>query len=217
MKKGQFKKLYLYAEFVLFFFFIPLYLLIGVDILHPSSVLIPFVLLAFFILYFFTKFKWKELWAFDIKWKQVWLHLAIAFGVSLLMIAYMLLFDRKNLFNLPLGNLKVWLTLSTFYPIFSAYVQEVLFRTYIFKRYQNLFGNGNLMILMSALAFSFAHILYYHPVSLILTLILGIYVGRVYQKTQSVLFVAFLHGLYGNMVFTVGLGHYFWLDMFKWI
>ena len=148
---------------------------------------------------------------------MVFTHVAIAFGISMLMLGWVFFFDRENLFNLPRGNLKVWLALATFHPVFSAYVQEVLFRTFIFRRSQQVLGNGWLIIFASASVFSFAHIFYYHPVSMLLTFIMGLYLAWIYQKNHSVLFVAFLHGLYGNMVFTIGLGHYFWIDMFKWL
>ncbi len=217
MSKKHFLRIYFPLEFVTFFIGIPLLLLFKADLLHPSSVLVPFLIVAFIILFFTKGFKWKELVDFSISWTKVFTHLAITFGVSLLMLAWVYFFDRENLFNLPRKNFNAWLTLTTFYPIFSAYVQEVIFRTYIFRRYKRLLGNGWLIIFASASVFSFAHIFYFHPVSLVLTFLMGLYLAWLYQKTQSVLFVAFLHGLYGNMVFTIGLGHYFWIDMLKWL
>jgi membrane protease YdiL (CAAX protease family) len=68
-------------------------------------------------------------------------------------------------------------------------------------------------VLASGITFSFLHIVYYDPVSIILTLIGGIYFARVYQETRSVLYSAVLHGVLGIVVFGAGLGRYFWLDM----
>ena len=87
---------------------------------------------------------------------------------------------------------------------------------------ENLFnlprGNPRIwLIAASALAFSFVHILYYSPLSMILTLAAGFYLAHIYAKTGSVLFTAILHGLLGNLVFTFGLGQYFWLDMLRWM
>ncbi len=217
MNKKQLKVTYFSLEFILLFIGIPLFLFYGADLLHPSSVLVPLLILVFMVLAFTKNFRWKELYDFPITWAEVITHLLIAFVVSMILLSWVFFFDQKNLFNLPRGNLKVWLMLSTFYPVFSAYVQEVIFRTFIFRRYKRLFGRGWLLIFASAGVFSFAHIFYYHPVSMVLTFILGFYLAIIYRKTKSVLFVAFLHGLYGNMVFTIGLGHYFWLDMFKWL
>ena len=217
MSKEQIKRIYYPLEFVLLFICTPLLLLFKADLVRPSSVLVPFLVLILLVLHFTSGFKWTELWKFTISWSQFIIHLGIAFIVSMVMLAWVYYFDRENLFNLPKGNWRVWLSLATFYPIFSAYVQEIIFRTFLFRRYQSVFGSGMMLILASASVFSFAHIFYFHPVSMILTFFMGLYLGYLYQKTRSVLFVAFLHGLYGNMVFTIGLGHYFWLDMFKFI
>ncbi|HKJ41258.1 MAG TPA: CPBP family intramembrane glutamic endopeptidase, partial [Sunxiuqinia sp.] len=106
---------------------------------------------------------------------------------------------------------------SVFYPIFSASTQEMIYRTFLFHRYEKLFGSGIPIIMASAVTFSFAHIFFFHPLSMILTFLLGIYLGYLYYQKRSVVFVALLHGLYGNMIFTVGLGEYFWLDMGKYL
>jgi membrane protease YdiL (CAAX protease family) len=57
------------------------------------------------------------------------------------------------------------------------------------------------------------HIVYYNPLSMVLTLIGGLYFAFVYIQTRSVLFSSVLHGCMGTIVFAVGLGQYFWLDM----
>ena len=217
MGKEQGSRIYLLTELTLFFVFFPLVLFLEGDLIHPSKILLPLVILIFLILRFRTDFTWKELWHFPVSWSSLLFHLAIALLVSLVLLGWVYFFDRNNLFNLPAGNWKLWLMMSIFYPLFSVFTQEIIFRTYFFKRYQNLFGNGLHIILASALVFSFAHIFYFHPVSMVLTFILGVYLGLIYQKTRSVLFASFLHGVYGNMVFTIGMGHYFWLDMFRWI
>jgi membrane protease YdiL (CAAX protease family) len=100
-----------------------------------------------------------------------------------------------------------------FYPVFSAFGQEVIYRTFLFRRFGSLFKKPWLTVLASGLTFSFLHIVYYDPVSMILTFAGGIYFARVYQQTRSVLFSAVLHGVLGVVVFGVGLGRYFWLDM----
>jgi membrane protease YdiL (CAAX protease family) len=217
MKTQQKKSTYLLLEFVLFFVGVPVILLFEGDLSHPSRVLVPIVLFVFGILYFRTDFKWNELSYLPVKFSDWSVHLGIAILISGLMLGWVYFFDRDNLFNLPSRNWKVWLLLSLFYPVFSASLQEVIFRTFIFKRYQKLFGNGHFLILASAIVFSFAHIFYFHPVSLLLTFILGLYLGWVYHQRKSVLFTSILHSIYGNMVFTIGLGHYFWLDMARWM
>jgi hypothetical protein len=129
MGKEQGKRVYLVAEFILFFLFVPLLLLFEGDLMYPSSVLFPLAVLIFAILHYKTDFSWKELWYFPVSWTKLFTHLAIAFVIALLMLAAVYFFDRENLFNLPMGNWKLWLMLTVFYPLFSVFIQEVIFRT----------------------------------------------------------------------------------------
>jgi len=69
----------------------------------------------------------------------------------------------------------------------------------------------------SGISFSFAHIVFFSTLSLILTFVAGLYLAHVFNKTGSVLFVALLHGIMGFFVFTVGLGQHFWVDMMQWL
>jgi membrane protease YdiL (CAAX protease family) len=100
-----------------------------------------------------------------------------------------------------------------FYPVFSAFGQEIIYRTFLFRRYGRILPQQWHFVLASGLTFSFLHIVYYDPVSMILTFVGGIYFAKVYHRTRSVLFTSILHGVMGIMVFGVGLGQYFWLDM----
>ena len=67
------------------------------------------------------------------------------------------------------------------------------------------------------ITFSFAHIIYFSWISIILTLLAGLYFAYEYIRTRSVLFTSVLHGILGDVVFTIGLGHYFWLDMSNYL
>jgi membrane protease YdiL (CAAX protease family) len=100
-----------------------------------------------------------------------------------------------------------------FYPVFSAFGQEVIYRTFLFRRYELIFPRGLQVLAVSGISFSFMHIVYYDPVSMILTFIGGLYFARLYQLTRSVLFCSVMHGLFGIMFFGLGMGQYFWLDM----
>ena len=84
-------------------------------------------------------------------------------------------------------------------------------------RYKTLFPDIKIKILASGVAFSFVHILFFSTLSLVLTFFAGLYLAWVYHKTKSVLFVAILHGIMGFLIFTVGLGQHFWVDMLEWI
>lgn len=204
-------------EFILLFFGLPLFIFFYSNIIHPSAILIPVLLCLIF--YFGNKkdFKFYELIKFDISIKERIWNTFILLSVGLLMIIGVDLFDRENLFNLPKFNTHIWLLICFLYPIFSAFAQEVIYRSYLFERYRPLFKNKWLLIFVSGIAFSFVHIIYYNELSIILTFLAGIYLAYVYERTKSVLFTSIIHGILGDLIFTVGLGQYFWLDMSKWL
>jgi len=204
------------AEFVVLFFGVPLFMFLDTGFTLPSAVLLPSLVVIFLILHFRTDFKWRELLVLKIPRKQVIRDGFILMACAILLILSVLLWIPDKLFNLPRANLWIWLALCTFYPVFSAYPQEILFRIFIFRRYKKLFLRNWLLVAASGISFSFAHILYYHPVSMILTLIAGIYLARVYSRTGSVLYTAILHGILGMFVYTLGLGEYFWLEMYEY-
>lgn len=209
--------IWLWAEFLVLFFGVPLFLVLESNIIHPSSILLP-VLVALIIYFRKQKnFRWRDLIVLNIS-KNMWVQqlLAVVF-TGLFLLAYVWVFEPENLFNLPRKNPLIWLAMLGFYPVFSAYGQEVVYRKFLFMRYSNIFQNKWVLILASALAFSFVHIVYFSVLSLVFTFFAGIYLAWLYQKTKSVLLSAMVHGAMGFLVFTVGLGQHFWLDMMEWI
>jgi membrane protease YdiL (CAAX protease family) len=215
--KFSIKKFFLALEFVLLFFGLPVFLVFYERIIHPSILLLPILLALFFYFKANKEFKVKDLVRLNIK-KRTWLiQSMLILIVAILLGLSVYIFDRENLFNLPKGNIRIWLGMLFFYPIFSAYGQEIVYRKFFFMRYKELFLHKWILILLSALAFSFVHIVYFSILSLVLTFFAGIYLGIIYDRTQSVLFNAILHGIVGFMIFTVGLGQHFWLDMMDYL
>ncbi len=97
-----------------------------------------------------------------------------------------------------------------FYPVFSALPQEFIFCKFFFARYRNFFGEKTFMVLMSSLAFCFAHLLFINWVAPVLGFVAGIIFARTYQRTKSLLLVSLEHSLYGDTLFFIGLGWFFW-------
>jgi uncharacterized protein len=206
-------RIWLTLEFVLLFFGIPTLIYLDQNLIHPSITILPVLVFIFILLRRSSDFKWKELVRWQISQKVLLANVLIILLSALLMLSYVYFFDRENLFNLPRANIWIYLAMCIFYPVFSAFGQEIIYRTFLFRRYARLLHRQWYFVIASALAFSFVHIVYYDPVSMILTFIGGLYFARVYQQTRSVLFAAVLHGIFGIMFFGVGLGQYFWLDM----
>ncbi len=206
-------RIYLVIEFVLLFFGIPTWIYLDQDFIHPIIIILPVLVLIFFLLRRSSDFEWRELIRWQVSRRILFGNSIIILLAALLMLGYVYFFDRENLFNLPRANIWLYLALCLFYPVFSAFGQEIIYRTFLSRRYSIILPKGWQFVLASALTFSFMHIVYYDPVSMILTFIGGLYFARVYQQTRSVLFTSVLHGIFGIMIFGVGLGQYFWLDI----
>ncbi len=204
-------------EFILLFFGLPLFIFFDSDFIHPSIIIAPLLFLIFIYLAKTKEFSFKELIQIQLKKKALLIHAFIVTLCSIFLFSCVYFFDHENLFNLPRSNLLVWTILCLMYPLFSAYGQEIIYRVFLFYRYRTIFKTKRMFILASSVSFSFVHIVYYSPISIILTLFLGIYLSTTYLKTKSVLFTSIIHSIFGNLIFTIGLGSYFWLDMEKWI
>lgn len=103
-----------------------------------------------------------------------------------------------------------WLLIMCLYPLLSVIPQEIIFRAFFFSRYRRLFPSPVLMIAASGIAFGLAHILFHNWVAPLLCLIGGMMFAQTYQRTRSLLLVAIEHALYGDFIFTLGLGRYFY-------
>ena len=131
-------------------------------------------------------------------------------GVGIIVTAFVSQRFPDEFLSLPLNRPVMWSRLMVLYPILSVVAQELIYRTFFFHRYGPLFGNDRwLMILVNAAVFGLGHIIYGSYVSIILTAIFGLLLAWRYQRTRSFWTVWFEHSLYGLLVFTIGLGRYF--------
>ncbi|MEU4239793.1 CPBP family glutamic-type intramembrane protease [Actinoplanes sp. NPDC026619] len=130
--------------------------------------------------------------------------------VSVLAVVAVAAFDRDHLFDLPRREPLLWLLIIVFYPLVSVYPQELLFRAFLLRRYEPVFGTGPAAAAASAAAFGFAHLLFGNVLAVLATIAGGWLFARRYQRTGSLLVVSVEHALYGITIFTVGLGQYFY-------
>jgi membrane protease YdiL (CAAX protease family) len=89
------------------------------------------------------------------------------------MLSSVAILQPENLFDLPRSNPLLFLAMGIYYPLFSAFGQEVIYRTFFFRRYGKLLKGEWTPVIVSGIVFSYLHIVYYHPVSMIITLIGG--------------------------------------------
>ncbi|MGQ0456163.1 MAG: CPBP family intramembrane glutamic endopeptidase [Hyphomicrobium sp.] len=102
-----------------------------------------------------------------------------------------------------------WLKIMTLYPFTSVLAQEFVYRVFFFHRYGPLFRNRWTLILVSGLVFSLGHILFRNWIAVGGTLFAGMLFAWRYERTRSFWTVWFEHVLWGWLVFTIGLGVFF--------
>lgn len=110
--------------------------------------------------------------------------------------------------SLPLQRPLFWALIMVLYPLLSVWPQEIIFRRFLFHRYGGLFGGQ--ITTASAITFGYAHIIFLNPVAVLLTLAGGVMFARSYAQTRSLKLTGLEHALYGCLVFTIGLGRYFY-------
>jgi hypothetical protein len=96
------------------------------------------------------------------------------------------------------------------YPAMSVVVQELVYRTFFFHRYGALFGRAWwLAILINGVLFGLGHIVIGTELALYGTMATGTLFAWRYAMTRSFWAVFVEHTLWGALVFTVGLGRFF--------
>lgn len=126
----------------------------------------------------------------------------------LVLSAIVLLLTPQDFLRFPRERTALWALVMVAYPVLSVYPQNIIYRAFIFHRYRAVFRSPESMIWASAVAFSFGHIIFHNWVALTLTLAGGLIFARTYQKHRSLALAATEHALYGQAIFTIGLGWY---------
>ncbi len=140
-------------------------------------------------------------------WKPFWKSIAIqCFSIVIITILYVNWIAPKALFYVVLNNTSLWVFILIVYAFLSVFPQELIYRTFFFERYRSLFSNQWLFIFINAIVFSIAHIFFQNVLVQVLTFIGGLLFAYTYYKTKSTLLVSIEHAVYGNWLFTVGMG-----------
>ncbi|WP_191860824.1 CPBP family intramembrane glutamic endopeptidase [Hanstruepera ponticola] len=143
----------------------------------------------------------------NLNWSKFLKETAVKFLIiTTLTIPYVFLVDRENLFAVVINKPLLWLGILFVYTLFSVYPQELIYRTFFFKRYQVLFKSEAILIFINAIVFSLAHIFFRNTLVLLLTFIGGILFAITYKTSKSTFLVSIEHAIYGCWLFTVGMG-----------
>lgn len=139
------------------------------------------------------------------EWRRMLLRF---FALAALLTAWLALKDPSRLLAFPLGAPRFWLLVMVCYPLFSVLPQGILYR-WFYERHLPRLLPPTASLLLGALYFSFAHILFRNPYALLFTFIGGLCFLHTYRRTGSLLFSGIEHALFGNFLFTIGWGSYF--------
>lgn len=115
-----------------------------------------------------------------------------------------------NFLDAPIDHTRLWAAIMILYPALSVLPQEMIYRRFIFRRYAKLLPPGRFRVAASAGAFAFAHIIFLNPWAVLLTGIGGVLFAETYARTQRIPYVWLEHALYGCLIFTIGLGRFFY-------
>jgi hypothetical protein len=194
-------------EFVLLFLLPPLLIAAGT---LPKNAIMPLLWAEFFYAWFILRragvplllrpFRKSEL-------RRVIERFAV-FGLAILL--FTVTFYPEKLFSLVYRDPLMWASLFLLYPLFSVLAQEVVIRLFFFHRYGHLIADERRLILFNALVFAYIHIAFTNPLAVLFSFAGGVLFAHTFLKTGSTALVSIEHTLYGNTLFTVGLGTYFY-------
>lgn len=202
-------KSFLYGEFLSLFILLPIVLFIAT----PNPVL-PFLWLValwcFYVLIKDRKFNRKNFFRNEVVNANIKVVLIQFFGISATITLFMFIFMPDLFFSLIKQNPILWAMVIVLYPLLSVYPQELVYRAFFFHRYKKLFKSKNQMILVNAFLFGFMHIIFHNWIAVIFTIGGGYIFAKLYDKTHSLTVLFIAHSLYGCMLFTIGLGDFFY-------
>lgn len=155
--------------------------------------------------------RWRDLWQGGQVTRAAVKPILTRFALCAVFIGvatWLLAPDR--LFSFVLERPAFWALVMVLYPILSVIPQEIIFRSFFFRRYKTIFTTPELMVIASGLSFGLAHVIFQNWVAPLLCAVGGILFSMTYRKRPSLALVSLEHALFGDFIFTVGLGFYFY-------
>jgi membrane protease YdiL (CAAX protease family) len=173
----------------------------------PQLVLLAAIFLV--LLWRDSSFDRRQMRAVPQDWRGL-LRIVVFFVLGGAAVLYLAWRSGLDLFSFPRERPFLWVLVVLLYPLVSALPQEVIFRVFFFHRYRSLFPDPRLMMLVSASAFALAHLELGNLPALGLSFLGGLLFANTFGTTRSLPIVTLEHGLWGDWLFTVGLGVYFY-------
>lgn len=210
MKLYHFSKHALWVEFLLIFGGLPLLIMT----LQHRGLMIGLLWLGALLVWLLLRTRYERTHAGEWNWpgfhaglKPVLLRFLLL-GPAIGLLTW--IFLPEHFMSFPRERFDMWWKVMLLYPLLSVWPQEIIFRSFLYYRYEPLWGNRHGYVLASAAAFGFAHILLMNPVAVIMTALGGYLFARDYAQHKSLALACLEHALYGCWAFTLGLGIFFY-------
>lgn len=140
-------------------------------------------------------------------WRIVLLYASVT---AVICIAFVFWLVPERFLELPTHRRNLWILIMVAYPVASAWPQELIFRALFFERYGALFPTTALAIIANGAIFGFGHLFYMNMVVIGFTALGGAFWAWVYlTRGRSMTLIWILHSVAGQIIFTVGLGGFF--------
>ena len=197
-------------EFLIIYFLIPL-LVIFINFFFSEQKI--FVFLPLFLVFFLSLYLLKKTPGFSFDFLKKETEWKFFFLVSLIFIVsgffYTIILDSNLLFYFPKNYFFIWVSVILFYPILSVIPQEIIFRVLFFERYSCLFKNQFFYLILNSIIFAYIHLVFQNFHAFFITLITSpIFAYAYLNKSFKTCFLT--HTVGGQLVFTYGLGEYFY-------
>ena len=202
-------RLRLWIEFTALFGGVPLIMAATFGLYPLFPVIIGLAGLSCVLLQMTPGWSWKTLWKGPVlgEWKIILIY-TLATLATCTAVVFATIPER--FLEIPTYRPALWIMIMTLYPLVSAFPQEIIFRSLFFERYGVLFSNAWVAILANGVAFGFGHLFYDNWITIAMTGCGGAIMAWAYLRNRSVLLAWVLHSISGQIIFTVGLGAYFY-------
>ena len=181
----------------------------------PLPKFVPLLIVFIYALVFLLRSKTFSRKEFGLNGYRSWPGLilrVVAATIVIVVFSYYLLPDKFLI--MPREQPLMWAMIMIFYPVWSAFTQEVIYRTYFFHRYGAAIPNEKVLALVNGLLFGFLHIIFRNWVAVIGATLMGLLWAFSYLKHRSLLVVSIEHSIVGDMLYTFGLGYFFYVPDF---
>ena len=191
-------------EFILLFFVLPIGLALPLPItlkLTAVGISVLYVIVIFIKKRNFSRMRLEEpniIYVFRVAFLAITLFVAGIFIVKM--------YQPELLFKPVKQQPLFWLTILFVYTFLSVLPQEIIYRKFFLERYYILFDSRRMLYFFNIICFSICHLFLHNVLVLILTAVGGCFFLYTYEKEKNIWWTSLEHALYGNIIFTLGIG-----------